>query len=81
MTRAQGQPSLQEIERAFSGRRNIIDIVTLMKRFVCAVPIAVGLTFTAAQAEPIKIALAETPSDEMAAFFVALDRAKANGLD
>lgn len=29
----------------------------------------------------IKIALAETPSDELAAFFVALDRAKANGLD
>lgn len=34
-----------------------------------------------AQAETIKIALAETPSDELAAFFVALDRAKANGLD
>ncbi len=29
----------------------------------------------------IRIALAETPSDELAAFFVALDRAKANGLD
>jgi len=29
----------------------------------------------------LKIALAETPSDELAAFFVALDRAKANGLD
>ncbi|SFQ96205.1 ABC transporter substrate-binding protein [Poseidonocella sedimentorum] len=36
---------------------------------------------TAAQAEKIRIALAETPSDELAAFFVALDRAKANGLD
>ncbi len=57
------------------------DIVTLMKRFVLAVPIAVGMTVAAAQAEPIRIALAETPSDEMAAFFVALDRAKANGLD
>jgi len=34
-----------------------------------------------AQAEKIRIALAETPSDELAAFFVALDRAKANGLD
>ncbi len=32
-------------------------------------------------AEKIRIALAETPSDELAAFFVALDRAKANGLD
>lgn len=28
-----------------------------------------------------RTALAETPSDELAAFFVALDRAKANGLD
>ncbi len=35
----------------------------------------------AAHAETIRIALAETPSDELAAFFVALDRAKANGLD
>jgi NitT/TauT family transport system substrate-binding protein len=43
---------------------------------------SVGL-FAAApiQAATIKIALAETPSDELAAFFVALDRAKANGLD
>ena len=32
-------------------------------------------------ADSIKIALAETPSDELAAFFVALDRAKENGLD
>lgn len=36
---------------------------------------------TVAQADPIRIALAETPSDELAAFFVALDRAKAAGLD
>jgi NitT/TauT family transport system substrate-binding protein len=34
-----------------------------------------------AQAGKIRIALAETPSDELAAFFVALDRAKAMGLD
>lgn len=34
-----------------------------------------------ANAAKIRIALAETPSDEVAAFFVALDRAKANGLD
>ena len=33
------------------------------------------------QAAKIRIALAETPSDELAAIFVALDRAKANGLD
>ncbi len=43
-----------------------------------AVALAIG---AAAQAETIRIALAETPSDELAAFFVALDRAKANGLD
>ncbi len=34
-----------------------------------------------ANADKIRIALAETPSDELAAFFVALDRARANGLD
>ena len=59
-----------------------------MKHFVkkiaqtaLALPLAVAMTFAAAQAEPIKIALAETPSDELAAFFVALERAKANGLE
>ena len=46
-----------------------------------AVPMAVGLMLSGAQAATLKIALAETPSDELAAFFVALDRAKANGLD
>ena len=46
-----------------------------------SVPLALGLTVTAADADKIRIALAETPSDELAAFFVALDRAKANGLD
>ncbi len=46
-----------------------------------AILIAASVTVSAAEAEPIKIALAETPSDELAAFFVALDRAKANGLD
>ena len=34
-----------------------------------------------AQANKIRIALAETPSDELAAFFVALDRAQKNGPD
>lgn len=34
-----------------------------------------------ANAAKIRIALAEPPSDELAAFFVALDRAKAMGLD
>lgn len=46
-----------------------------------AVPLVIGLSAAAANAEKIRIALAETPSDELAAFFVALDRAKANGLD
>ncbi|CTQ51943.1 NMT1/THI5 like protein [Roseibium album] len=49
---------------------------------VAVIPLAVGLMAGAANAAgKIKIALAETPSDELAAFFVALDRAKANGLD
>jgi NitT/TauT family transport system substrate-binding protein len=46
-----------------------------------AIPLMLGLTAVTASAEKIRIALAETPSDELAAFFVALDRAKANGLD
>ena len=46
-----------------------------------AAPIALSLTIGAAEAEKIRIALAETPSDELAAFFVALERAKAEGLD
>ncbi len=46
-----------------------------------AVPLVIGLSAAAANAEKIRIALAETPSDELAAFFVALDRARANGLD
>ncbi|WP_222435288.1 ABC transporter substrate-binding protein [Puniceibacterium confluentis] len=58
-----------------------------MKHFVkhlastmLAAPLVLAMAVTA-QAETLKIALAETPSDELAAFFVALDRAKANGLD
>jgi len=54
--------------------------MTFMKTLTGAV-VALGLTAGAAAAEKIRIALAETPSDELAAFFVALDRAKANGLD
>lgn len=44
-------------------------------------PISIALSASAVQADTIRIALGETPSDELAAFFVALDRAKANGLD
>lgn len=49
--------------------------------FAVAVPFAAGLMLSTSYAEKLKIALAETPSDELAAFFVALDRAKAAGLD
>ncbi len=49
--------------------------------FAVAVPLAAGLMLSTSYAEKLKIALAETPSDELAAFFVALDRAKAAGLD
>lgn len=48
---------------------------------LAGVALATSVVVSAAQAETIRIALAEQPSDEMAAFFVALDRAKANGLD
>jgi NitT/TauT family transport system substrate-binding protein len=43
--------------------------------------LAASMLASAAHADKIRIALAETPSDELAAFFVALDRAKAAGLD
>ena len=46
-----------------------------------AVLLVGAMSAPGAQAGKIRIALAETPSDEVAAFFVALDRAKANGLD
>lgn len=50
-------------------------------RRLAGLAVAASLMATAASAETIRIALAEPPSDELAAFFVALDRAKANGLD
>ena len=56
-------------------------LVKKITGFVVAVPLVASMAISAAQAETIKIALAETPSDELAAFFVALDRARANGLD
>lgn len=48
---------------------------------VVAALLAVSVSAGPADAGKIRIALAETPSDEVAAFFVALDRAKKNGLD
>jgi len=49
--------------------------------FLAAIIMAAGLAVTGAEAKKLRIALAETPSDELAAFFVALDRAKKNGLE
>ena len=46
-----------------------------------AIPLALAVATTASAQDKIRIALAETPSDELAAFFVALERAKENGLD
>ncbi|NBR40566.1 MAG: ABC transporter substrate-binding protein, partial [Alphaproteobacteria bacterium] len=53
---------------------------TLFKK-AAMVAVMIGMAATSAAADKIRIALAETPSDELAAFFVALDRAKANGLE
>ena len=50
-------------------------------KLAATIPIALSFAIGAVQAEKIKIALAEAPSAELAAFFVALDRARANGLD
>ncbi|MDE0112465.1 MAG: ABC transporter substrate-binding protein [Albidovulum sp.] len=59
----------------------MVELVKKARMFAAALPLAFGLSAIAAQADTIRIALGETPSDELAAFFVALDRAKANGLD
>ncbi|MGB5215665.1 MAG: ABC transporter substrate-binding protein, partial [Anderseniella sp.] len=56
-------------------------ILQKLTTLLAAVLLFGGLAISGANAAKIKIALAETPSDELAAFFVALDRAKANGLD
>ena len=54
-----------------------------LKQLAIAATIAVSamIVSTSAYAGKIRIALAETPSDEVAAFFLALDRARAMGLD
>ncbi len=56
-------------------------ILQRITTLIAAVLLFGGLAISGTQAAKIKIALAETPSDELAAFFVALDRAKANGLN
>lgn len=52
-----------------------------MRKTAAGLALAVSMMATAVQADTIRIALAEPPSDETAAFFVALDRARAQGLD
>lgn len=55
-----------------------------LKRFLgsaATAVLALGLSTGIALADKVRIALAETPSAELGAFFVALERAKANGLD
>ena len=53
---------------------------TLFSKIIAIIFLSVFAS-TYSFADKIRIALAETPSDELAAFFVALDRAKASGLD
>ncbi len=48
---------------------------------VTAIILSAMILSTPVYAAKIRIALAETPSDEVAAFFLALDRARAMGLD
>lgn len=58
--------------------KSVVDKLRILPLvFVLAAVAAAG----DAHADKIRIALAETPSDELAAFFVALDRARAMGLD
>ncbi|MDU8944201.1 ABC transporter substrate-binding protein [Ovoidimarina sediminis] len=59
----------------------MLNILRTLTAAAVAIPLVLGFGVEKAEADKIRIALAETPSDELAAFFVALDRAKANGLD
>jgi NitT/TauT family transport system substrate-binding protein len=56
-------------------------MIKLIKTMLVAVFMLSTVTVSSSYAKSIRIALAEPPSDELAAFFLALDRAKANGLD
>ena len=56
-------------------------MIKLIKTMLVAVFMFTTVTVSSSYAKTIRIALAEPPSDELAAFFLALDRAKANGLD
>lgn len=56
-------------------------MIKLIKTMLVAVFMFTTVTVSSSYAKSIRIALAEPPSDELAAFFLALDRAKVNGLD
>ena len=71
----------QELNLKTLGGEKMKHILKRVLGMAIAIPLAISISAVAAQAEKIRIALAETPSDELAAFFVALDRAKTNGLD
>lgn len=57
------------------------NLFTRAAHAIVAAAMASTLFAAAAQAEKLRIALAEPPSDELAHIFVALDRAKKNGLE
>jgi NitT/TauT family transport system substrate-binding protein len=59
----------------------MVKLIRVLSLILVATALAVGFAMPATQAGKIRIALAEPPSDELAAFFLALDRAKKNGLD
>lgn len=56
-------------------------MIKLIKTIFVSVFLFSTVMVSTSYAKSIRIALAEPPSDELAAFFLALDRAKANGLD
>ena len=56
-------------------------MIKLIKTIFVTVLLFSTVMVSSSYAKSIRIALAEPPSDELAAFFLALDRAKVNGLD
>jgi NitT/TauT family transport system substrate-binding protein len=56
-------------------------MIKLIKTIFVTVFLFSTVMVSSSYAKSIRIALAEPPSDELAAFFLALDRAKVNGLD
>jgi NitT/TauT family transport system substrate-binding protein len=59
----------------------MLKLIRALALIIVATAVTVGFAVPDAEAGKVRIALAEPPSDELAAFFVALDRAKKNGLD